>query len=137
RAPARAALSVSAQQVVLRRTLRLPVRASRLVARAAAVEGRRRLADRRVRSGRCVGARDRRHQPRGAIADRLPLSLRLRHADRRRGAYHLVHVRLRSSLMSSVPLLSLVTFLPLLGALLIVAVRGDDAAATRNARWIA
>jgi len=39
--------------------------------------------------------------------------------------------------MSSVPLLSLVTFLPLVGVLLIVAARGEDAAATGNVRWIA
>jgi NADH-quinone oxidoreductase subunit M len=40
--------------------------------------------------------------------------------------------------MASWPLLSLVTFLPLAGALImLVAVRGDDASAQRNARWIA
>ncbi len=40
--------------------------------------------------------------------------------------------------MMSWPILSLVTFLPLAGAvLMLVAVRGDDAAAKRNARWIA
>ena len=54
------------------------------VARPLAVEGRRRLADRRLRPGRRLGARARRHPQRGAAADRLPLSLRLRHADRRR-----------------------------------------------------
>ena len=35
------------------------------------------------------------------------------------------------------PILSTVTFLPLLGALLIVALRGNDEAASRNARFIA
>src|ERR1700719_2323509 len=35
------------------------------------------------------------------------------------------------------PILSVVTFLPALGALLIYLVRGDDEAAQRNARWIA
>jgi NADH-quinone oxidoreductase subunit M len=35
------------------------------------------------------------------------------------------------------PLLSLVTFLPLLGALLIMLVRGDDAVVASNARWTA
>ena len=47
---------------------------------------RRRLADRRLRPGRRLGARARRHPQRGAAADRLPLPLRLRHADRRRRA---------------------------------------------------
>jgi len=36
-----------------------------------------------------------------------------------------------------VPLLSLVTFLPLVGVLLIVAARGEDEAAIANVRWIA
>ncbi len=35
------------------------------------------------------------------------------------------------------PILSVVTFLPLLGAFLIAALRGEDAAVTRNIRWIA
>ena len=40
--------------------------------------------------------------------------------------------------MTGTPWLSLVTFLPLVGALLILLlVRGDDASAQRNARWIA
>jgi NADH-quinone oxidoreductase subunit M len=39
--------------------------------------------------------------------------------------------------MSSWPLLSLVTFLPLVGVALILILRGDEAATTRNARWIA
>jgi NADH-quinone oxidoreductase subunit M len=39
--------------------------------------------------------------------------------------------------MTTWPILSVVTFLPLVGALLIYAVRGDDEAAQRNARWIA
>ena len=64
-----------------------------LVARPPAVEGRRRLADRRLRPRRGVGARPRRHAQRGPAADRLPLSLCLRHADRRRRLHHLVHVR--------------------------------------------
>jgi NADH-quinone oxidoreductase subunit M len=37
--------------------------------------------------------------------------------------------------MSGLPILSLVTFLPLAGALFIFALRGDDAAAIRNMRW--
>jgi NADH-quinone oxidoreductase subunit M len=39
--------------------------------------------------------------------------------------------------MSSWPLLSLVTFLPILGAALILILRGDEATVARNARWIA
>jgi len=39
--------------------------------------------------------------------------------------------------MSSWPLLSLVTFLPLVGVALILILRGDDATTARNARWIA
>src|SRR5580704_499317 len=39
--------------------------------------------------------------------------------------------------MTTWPILSVVTFLPTFGALLIYLVRGDDEAAQRNARWIA
>ena len=39
--------------------------------------------------------------------------------------------------MTSWPILSVVTFLPLVGALFIVLLRGDDEAGARNARWIA
>ena len=39
--------------------------------------------------------------------------------------------------MTTWPILSVVTFLPLVGALLIYLVRGDDEAANGNARWIA
>ena len=92
REAAGAALPVPAQQVVLRRALRSDLRAAGALARPPAVEGRRRLADRRLRPRRRVGARARRHPQRRAAADRLPLSLRLRDADRRRGAHHLVHV---------------------------------------------
>ena len=95
RAPAGAALQVPAQQVVLRRDLRLPDRSPDPVARPRAVEIRRRLDDRRFRAGRRLRARARRDARRGAAADRLSLSLCLRHADRRRGAHHLVHVRRR------------------------------------------
>jgi NADH-quinone oxidoreductase subunit M len=35
------------------------------------------------------------------------------------------------------PILSVTTFLPLVGALFILAIQGDDAAAKRNARWVA
>jgi NADH-quinone oxidoreductase subunit M len=39
--------------------------------------------------------------------------------------------------MASWPILSVTTFLPLVGALFIMAMRGDDEAVKRNARWIA
>ncbi len=39
--------------------------------------------------------------------------------------------------MTTWPILSVVTFLPIVGALLVYLVRGDDEAARRNARWIA
>ena len=39
--------------------------------------------------------------------------------------------------MTTWPILSVVTFLPAVGALLIYLVKGDDEAAKRNARWIA
>src|SRR5246500_1283849 len=39
--------------------------------------------------------------------------------------------------MTTWPILSVVTFLPVIGALLIWLLRGDDEAAQRNARWIA
>ena len=39
--------------------------------------------------------------------------------------------------MTTWPILSVVTFLPLVGALVIYLTRGDDEAAQRNARWIA
>ena len=35
------------------------------------------------------------------------------------------------------PLLSLLTFLPLVGAAIIMSVRGDEAVVARNARWAA
>ena len=66
------------------------------LARPLPVEEGRRLAHRRLRAGRRLGARARRHQPRGPAADRLPLPLRLRDADRRRRAGHLDDVRGRS-----------------------------------------
>ncbi|GLR84960.1 NADH-quinone oxidoreductase subunit M [Bradyrhizobium iriomotense] len=39
--------------------------------------------------------------------------------------------------MTTWPILSVTTFLPVVGALLVYVVRGDDEAARRNARWIA
>jgi NADH-quinone oxidoreductase subunit M len=39
--------------------------------------------------------------------------------------------------MTTWPILSLTTFLPVVGALIIYAIRGDDEAAQRNSRWIA
>ena len=56
------ALSLPAQQVVLRRTLRLPLRSSRFRHRPLVLEGRRRRDHRRLRTGRRLGARPR-HRP--------------------------------------------------------------------------
>ena len=39
--------------------------------------------------------------------------------------------------MTTWPILSVVTFLPVVGALLIYISRGDDEATRRNSRWIA
>ena len=39
--------------------------------------------------------------------------------------------------MTTWPILSVTTFLPVVGALLIYVIRGEDEAAQRNARWIA
>src|SRR5208282_4323651 len=55
--------------------------------------------------------------------------------DRRCCAHHLVHV-LGSARMTSWPILSVITFLPLAGALFIALLREDEAGA-RNARWVA
>ena len=88
----RLALPVPAQQVVLRRALRYPVRALGQVDRPLPVEEGRRLADRRLRAGRHFGARARRDGARRAAAVGLPLPLRFRHADRRRRAGHLADV---------------------------------------------
>src|SRR5882757_9861697 len=92
---------------------------------------------RRFRHRRRVGAGARCHPQRRQAAERLPLSLRLCDADRGRRVDHLVHVRLGRPVMTTWPILSVVTFLPVLGALVIYISRGDDEAARRNSRWIA
>src|SRR4029079_9147514 len=51
-------------------------------------------------------------------------------------AHHLVHVRRGESLMASWPILSVTTFLPIVGVLFIALMRNDDAG-NRNIRWIA
>src|SRR5206468_2788010 len=59
-------------------------------------------------------------------------------ADRGCRVDHLVHVRHRRPVMTIWPILSVVTFLPAVGALLLyLLARGNDEAANRNARWIA
>ena len=64
-----------------------------------------------------VSARVLDDQPGRQAADRICLPLRLRHADRRRRADHLVHVRGGGAMMGDWPtLLTIVTFLPLVGA---------------------
>ena len=39
--------------------------------------------------------------------------------------------------MTSWPILSLVTFLPIIGALFVLVIRGEDETALRNMRWTA
>ena len=74
----------------------------------------------------------------GAAADRLRLPLRLRDADRRRGPGQLVPLRdCRVSIMGDWPLLSLVTFLPLVGVAFILLIRGDPDIVARNSRSVA
>src|SRR5438477_5980700 len=107
------------------------------MARLSALEEGRRLRHRRLRARRRFGPRARRHPQRRENPDRLPLPLRLRDAHRRGRPYHLVHVRLGRPVMTTWPILSVVTFLPVLGALVIYVSRGDDEAARRNSRWIA
>ena len=77
------------------------------------------LRHRRLRPRRRFGAGARRHPQRGENPDRLSLSLRLCDADRRRRPDHLVHVRLGRPVMTTWPILSVVTFLPVVGALII------------------
>src|SRR6202043_4287920 len=64
--------------------------------------------------------------------------LRLCDADRGRRIDHMVHVRLWRPVMTTWPILFVVTFLPTVGAIVVYALaRGNDEAAARNARWIA
>src|SRR5262249_5349510 len=105
------------------------------MARSLPVEAGRRLADRWLRARRRFGAGDRRDPTRRAAADRLPLPLRLRDADRRRGADHLVPDA--GDCAMTWPILSIVIFLPLVGAAFILTLRGDDEAIRNNARWTA
>ena len=127
-----AALHAVLQQVVLRRALRLRCSSSRRWRSAAASgEGDGAIIDGLGPDG--IAARARWTSP-GALSrlpDRLPLPLCLRHADRRRGARQLVlHAVREVGRMASWPLLSLVTFLPLVGA----RVLPGRAAATQGGR---
>ena len=97
-----AALPVPAQQVVLRRALRLAVRAAGVLARAAVLEEGRRRHHRRARPRRHRRPRAVDHRAGRQAADRLRLSLRLRHADRRGADRHRVHVPRHPALLSGV-----------------------------------
>src|SRR5579863_5083948 len=134
---AAAALPIPAQQVVFRRVVRPDLRAPHQVARPFPLESRRWQDHRWPRSRWRVGARAGYHPPRGPAADRLCLPLRLRHADRCGRIHHLVHVRRGGWSMTTWPILSVVTFLPVIGAVLVFLAGGEDEAAKRNARWIA
>ena len=132
--PAPRAVRLPAQQVVFRRTLRLPVRAvpPSGSARFLWKQGDGWFIDGFGPDG--VSARVRRSdQPRRQAADRLSLSLRLRDADRHRGPRHLDDAR-ELFLMTDWPILSTVTFLPLVGAFLILLIREELEAAKRNIR---
>src|ERR1700730_10433136 len=80
------------------------------------VESRRRLSDRRIRTRWRVGAGAGYHAQRREDPDRLSLSLRLCDADRGRRIDHMVHVRLWRPVMTTWPILFVVTFLPTVGA---------------------
>ena len=72
---------------------------------------------------------------RGAGPVRLPVPLRLRHADRHLRADHLVRGHRGGRVMADTNLLTLVTFFPLIAALaLILFLRGEDEAAQENAK---
>src|SRR5262249_37798170 len=127
------------------------VRAPCILDRPRAVEGRRWPAYRRPRPGRRRPARAGRDRSRRQAADRISLSLCLRDADRCCSDHHLVHVPGRHAArrarphwrggemsIANPPILSLVTSLPLVGALLVALLAGgNDEAGKRNARWIA
>src|SRR6185503_472143 len=102
------------------------------MARPPAVEGRRRHDHRRARARRDRRPRARWYPRRRQAPDRLRLSLRLRHAHRRGRACHLVPV-LGAGVMQGLPILSIITFLPVVGALLILVAGGSD----KTARLIA
>ena len=94
RRPQGAAMDLPLQQVVLRRALRRHLRARRQAAGRPVLEGRRPAGDRRSRpqrGGRGLGPH---RPPRRQDADRLRLSLRLRHVARGRGAARLRPLRL-------------------------------------------
>ena len=131
------ALSVPAQQVVLRRTLRRHLRAPvKWLGRFLWKHGDGWLIDGFGPDGVSARVLDvTREDVRRPVG--ISLSLRLFHADRRRRARHLVHVRDGNPLMASWPILSITTFLPLLGALFIALLDGSSESGKRNARWVA
>src|SRR5690606_27823352 len=88
----------------------------------------------RLRPRRNLDTRGGCDQSRRQAADWIPLSLRIRHADRRRRPGHRDDVR--ELLMSDWPILSTVTFLPLVGVLLFLFIRDDSESGRRNIRVI-
>src|SRR5215218_2858113 len=122
--------------MVFRRDLRLLACAPCHSPGAAVVERWRWPGHRRSWAGRRFRACYRHHPQCRAAADRLSVSLCFCHADRRGRSHHLVHV-CGATLMASWPILSVTTFLPLVGVALIILFRGEDAAVLRNVRWIA
>src|SRR5690606_21358493 len=97
--------------------------------------GRRRRDHRRARPRRPRRRDGRRSAAREPAPDRLHLPLRLRDRGRGRRLRHLVSRRIGR--VTAMPILSLVTFLPLLGAAIIMITGGDEATKAKNARSIA
>ena len=131
-----AALRVPAQQVVLRRDLRRDLRPARPW-RSAGSSGSAATARSSTAAinGVAMGIVPTFTRARGPGAVGLRLPLRLRHGHRARVLITWFTLTRRGRVTS---LLSLVTFLPLVAAaLLALFLRGDDAAAQRNAKWIA
>ena len=130
-------LPVPAEQVVLRRALRRDLRAAGRRLGGVLLEDRRRArsstACRTARPPRGRRSRAARYASRAATCGELCL----RH-DHRPGRLQL-SLPDRALMMNAAgfPLLSLVTFLPLAGALIIMSVRGDEEVVARNARWTA
>src|SRR5262249_15650605 len=119
--------------MVFRRTLRLDIRAPRLLARPAILEGWRRRHHRPARTRWRGRSRRPFYRARRPAAKRLHLPLRFRHARRPRRRHHLV-CRLGGTLMFGFGILSCIVFLPLVGAGFILALRGNDEATLENAR---
>src|SRR6185503_5839562 len=77
------------------------------------------------------------HRTDGSPAVRLSLSLCVRHAHRHRCAPHLGYRSWGAARMISNWILSAITFVPLVGVVVLLFISGRDAASENLARWIA